>query len=50
MVQAIRQDQNYLRSLGAKVIAIGIKPNGLNINNNCGSTYPNKIKLAVKEI
>jgi phosphoglucosamine mutase len=38
-----------LRSLGAKVIAIGVKPNGLNINSNCGSTYPNKIKLAVKK-
>ena len=38
-----------LRSLGAKVIAIGINPNGLNINNNCGSTYPNKIRLAVKK-
>jgi phosphoglucosamine mutase len=37
-----------LKSLGAKVIAIGIKPNGLNINQNCGSTFPNKIKLAVK--
>ena len=38
-----------LKSLGAKVIAIGIKPNGLNINKNCGSTYPNKIKFAVKK-
>ena len=38
-----------LKSLGAKVIAIGVKPNGLNINNNCGSTYPNKIKQAVKK-
>ena len=38
-----------LKSLGAKVIAIGVKPNGLNINNNCGSTYPNRIKLAVKK-
>ena len=38
-----------LKSLGAKVIAIGVKPNGLNINQNCGSTYPNKIKLAVKK-
>ena len=37
------------RSLGAKVIAIGIEPNGLNINKNCGSTYPNKIKFAVKK-
>ncbi len=38
-----------LRSLGAKVIAIGVNPNGLNINSNCGSTYPNKIKFAVKK-
>ena len=38
-----------LKSLGAKVIAIGIKPNGLNINKNCGSTYPNKIRSAVKK-
>jgi len=38
-----------LKSLGAKVIAIGIKPNGLNINKSCGSTFPNKIKYAVKK-
>jgi phosphoglucosamine mutase len=38
-----------LKSLGAKVIAIGVKPNGVNINQNCGSTHPNKIKLAVKK-
>ena len=38
-----------LKSLGAKVIAVGINPNGININKNCGSTYPNKIKLAVKK-
>ena len=37
------------KSLGAKVISIGVSPNGLNINNNCGSTYPNKIKFAVKK-
>jgi phosphoglucosamine mutase len=37
------------KSLGAKVIAIGIKPDGLNINLNCGSTFPNKIKLVVKK-
>ena len=36
-----------LRSLGAKVIAIGVKPNGLNINKNCGSTFPNNIKNSV---
>ncbi|MDA9604490.1 phosphoglucosamine mutase [Candidatus Pelagibacter sp.] len=38
-----------LESLGAKVFAIGIKPNGLNINKNCGSTFPNKIKSAVRK-
>ena len=38
-----------LKELGAKVISIGIKPNGLNINDKCGSTYPSKIKKAVKK-
>ena len=38
-----------LKSLGAKVFSIGIKPNGLNINKNYGSTCPNKIKSAVKK-
>ena len=37
-----------LKSLGAKVILIGVKPNGFNINKKCGSTYPNKIQSAVK--
>tara|TARA_B100001093_G_scaffold166387_1_gene158951 strand:+ start:1941 stop:3272 length:1332 start_codon:yes stop_codon:yes gene_type:complete len=38
-----------LKSLGAKVTAIGIKPNGLNINEKCGSTFPKKIQSAVKK-
>ena len=38
-----------LKSLGARVFAIGIKPNGLNINKNCGSTFSNKIKSSVKK-
>jgi len=38
-----------LKSLGAKVISIGISPNGLNINKKCGSTFPKKIQLAVKK-
>jgi len=38
-----------LKSLGAKVISIGVKPNGLNINEKCGSTFPKKIQLAVKK-
>ena len=37
-----------LKELGAKVISIGVNPNGLNINEKCGSTYPSKIKSTVK--
>ena len=35
------------RSLGAKVYNIGVNPNGLNINQKCGSTFPQKIKYLV---
>jgi len=38
-----------LKSLGAKVIPIGVNPNGLNINKSCGSTFPRKIRSAVKK-
>jgi len=38
-----------LKNLGAKVVSIGIKPDGLNINEKCGSTYPSNIKKAVKK-
>jgi phosphoglucosamine mutase len=38
-----------LKELGARVISIGDKPNGLNINEKCGSTYPEKIKSIVKK-
>ncbi len=38
-----------LKKLGAKVISIGITPNGFNINKKCGSTYPSKISSAVKK-
>ena len=37
-----------LKSLGAKVFSIGVKPNGFNINEKCGSTYPSKIQSAVR--
>ena len=46
---AYKVGPELFRSLGAKVISIGVNPNGLNINKNCGSTYPNKIKFAVKK-
>tara|TARA_B100000029_G_scaffold223151_1_gene221076 strand:+ start:110 stop:1441 length:1332 start_codon:yes stop_codon:yes gene_type:complete len=38
-----------LKELGAKVISIGVKPNGFNINEKCGSTYPSKIQSTVKK-
>ncbi len=38
-----------LKSLGAKVFDYGISPNGFNINDNCGSTFPKRIKLLVKK-
>ncbi len=38
-----------LKSLGAKVISIGVTPNGLNINKNCGSVHPNNIRVAVRK-
>ncbi len=38
-----------LSDLGAKVFSIGVKPNGLNINQNCGSTFPEVIKKYVKK-
>ncbi len=38
-----------LRSLGAKVYEVGSLPNGLNINDKCGSTFPKKIKSLVKK-
>ena len=37
-----------LSDLGAKVFSVGVSPNGLNINHNCGSTFPNVIKKYVK--
>ena len=38
-----------LTELGAKVFSIGTKPNGLNINYNCGSTFPEILKKYVKK-
>ena len=38
-----------IKSLGAKLIIIGDKPNGFNINKNCGSTYPNTLQRYVKK-
>ena len=36
-----------LWELGADVIALGVSPNGTNINDNCGSTHPQQLRDAV---
>tara|TARA_Y200000002_G_scaffold166829_1_gene137631 strand:- start:2552 stop:3877 length:1326 start_codon:yes stop_codon:yes gene_type:complete len=38
-----------IKSLGAKLIVVGNKPNGFNINKNCGSTFPIKLQKHVKK-
>ncbi len=37
-----------LYELGADVFAVGVAPNGLNINADCGSTYPQTLVEAVR--
>ncbi len=38
---------NVFAELGAEVVSIGVEPDGLNINENCGSTHPNNLAAAV---
>lgn len=38
---------HVFHELGAEVHAIGVSPNGLNINDGCGSTHPSRLKEAV---
>lgn len=38
-----------LWELGAEVISIGVNPDGFNINENCGSTSPEKLQKKVLE-
>jgi len=40
---------HVLRELGADVIVIGAEPNGLNINEGCGATKPDKLVASVLE-
>ena len=37
------------KDLGAEVISVSTNPNGLNINDNCGSTYPEIAQNLVKK-
>ncbi|MCG5263774.1 phosphoglucosamine mutase [Acinetobacter pittii] len=40
---------SVFRELGAKVVALYNEPDGLNINEGCGSTHPEKLQKAVVE-
>ncbi len=44
---AFKATPQALRELGAEVIALYDQPDGININRNCGSTYPQDLQKAV---
>jgi len=46
---AYRVAPTTLFELGAEVCAVGVSPNGTNINADCGSTYPGTVAAAVKQ-
>ena len=39
---------HVFHELGAEVIAIGVQPDGININRDCGATHPQTLAKAVK--
>ncbi len=39
--------QKVYKALGANVVALGVSPNGTNINEACGSTHPESLQEAV---
>ncbi|MBY0578325.1 MAG: phosphoglucosamine mutase [Burkholderiales bacterium] len=41
--------EHVFHELGADVIAIGVSPDGLNINHECGATQPDALRRAVLE-
>lgn len=41
---------NVFRELGAEVIEMGVEPNGLNINLECGATHPELLRQRVLEL
>ncbi len=46
---AYRVAPTVLYELGAEVVALGVEPNGLNINRDCGATAPEAMCRAVVE-
>jgi phosphoglucosamine mutase len=47
---AYRVAPEALWELGAEVIAIGVEPDGFNINRDCGSTSPQALRDKVREL
>ena len=45
-----RAGPTVLQELGAEVFAIGVEPNGRNINDECGSLYPERAAAKVREL
>jgi phosphoglucosamine mutase len=41
---------NALWELGADVVTVGVEPNGVNINKDCGSTSPDALSRKVREV
>ncbi|MFD1859665.1 phosphoglucosamine mutase [Aeromicrobium camelliae] len=47
---AVEAAPEAFRTLGAEVVAIHAEPDGLNINEGCGSTHPEDLQRAVVEL
>lgn len=47
---AYKAAPEVLWELGAEVVAIGVEPNGLNINLGCGSTKPQAAAAKIREV
>ncbi|TQR30659.1 phosphoglucosamine mutase [Campylobacter sp. MIT 99-7217] len=47
---AYRVAPTIFKELGAEVIVLNDKPNGLNINDNCGALHPANLALEVKKL
>ena len=45
---AYRVAPEALWELGAELVTLGVEPNGLNINDQCGSTHPDRLAEAVR--
>ncbi len=47
---AYRIAPQVFQELGADVVAVGVSPNGLNINDKCGSLFPELVSAKVREL